>query len=76
MKDSPGAIESWKGQVEGLGLYSSYQDAVDGEAIEFEWNIFQAFSSCLFSRDPERLGEKEHPSRRVQGPDHLHVNVQ
>ena len=28
MKDSPGAIERWKGQVEGLRLYSSYQDAV------------------------------------------------
>ena len=28
MKDSPGAIERWKGQVEGLRLYSSHQDAV------------------------------------------------
>ena len=38
MKDSPGAIERWKGQVEGLRLYSSYQDTVgiDGEATEFE----------------------------------------
>ena len=39
MKDSPETIEKWKGQVEGLRLYSSYQDAlgIDGEAIEFEW---------------------------------------
>ena len=38
MKDSPGGIERWKDQVEGLKLYSSYRDAVgiDGEAIEFE----------------------------------------
>ena len=28
------------------------------------------------SRDPERLGDKEHQARRLQGPDHLHVNVQ
>ena len=28
------------------------------------------------SRDPKRLDEKEHSTRRVQGPDHLHVNVQ
>ena len=28
------------------------------------------------SRDPERLGEKEHPARGVQRQDHLHVNVQ
>ena len=42
MKDSPGATERWKGQVEGLRLYSSYQDAVgiDAEAIEFEWKNF------------------------------------
>ena len=39
MKDSPGAIERWKGQEEGLRMYSSYQDAVglDGEATEFCW---------------------------------------
>ena len=28
------------------------------------------------SRDPERLGDKEHQARRLQGLDHLHVNVQ
>ena len=46
MKDSPGAMEGWKGQVEGLRLYSSYQDAVgiDGEAIEFERKNFTRFS--------------------------------
>ena len=26
MKDTPGATERWKGEVEGLRLYSSYQD--------------------------------------------------
>ena len=38
MKDTPEAAERWKGQVEGLRLYSSYQDAVglDGEAIELQ----------------------------------------
>ena len=46
MKDTPGATERWKGLVEGLKLYSFYQDAVgtDGEPIEFEWNIFTGFS--------------------------------
>ena len=47
MKDSPGAIERWRGQLEGLRLYSSYQDAVgiDGEAFEFESTNFRGFSS-------------------------------
>ena len=50
MKDSPGAIGRWKGQVEGLRLYSSCQDAVgiDGEAIVFEWKNSQDFHHCLF----------------------------
>ena len=34
--------------------------------------IFVIISS---SRDPERLGDKEHQARRLQGPDHLHVKV-
>ena len=28
------------------------------------------------SRDPEGLGDQEHQARRLQGPDHLHGNVQ
>ena len=50
MKDSPGAMQRWKGQVEGLRLYSSYQDAVriDGEAIEFERKHSQDSHHCLF----------------------------
>ena len=43
MKDTPKAVERWKGQVEVLRLYSSYRDAVgiDGEAIEYEWGNSQ-----------------------------------
>ena len=51
-----------------------FQDAVgiDGEAIEFEWKkVPRIFIIVNSSRDPERLGEKEHPARRAQGPDHL-----
>ena len=73
MKDSPKPMERWRGQVEG------FRDAagIDGEAIEFEWKNSQDFHHCLFfTRDPQRLDEKEHSARRVQGPDHLHVNVQ
>ena len=56
MKDSPGAIERWKGQVEGLRLYSSYQDAagIDGEAIEFEWKVFPGFSSLSILQDIQK----------------------
>ena len=75
VKDIPGATERWKGQVEELKMYSSCQDAVglDGSRVE----KFTRFSVIVCSsRDPERLGDKEHQARRLQGLDHLHVNVQ
>ena len=53
VKDISGATERWKGQIEDLKKCSSYQDAVglDGEAIEFEWNIFPEFSSLSLLRE-------------------------
>ena len=62
---TPEAIERWKGQVEGLRLYSSYQDAVgiDGEAIEFEWKMFPGFSSLSILHEIQQDSEKRkiHP---------------
>ena len=48
-----GATERWKGQVEDLNRYPSYQDAVrlDGEPIEFEWKNFPGFSSLSLLRE-------------------------
>ena len=38
---------------------------------------FRGFSPLSnSSRDPERLGREEHPTRELLRPDHLHVNVQ
>ena len=67
-------IQRWKGQVEGLRLYSSYQDAV-GCLWRSTWvrvgkfpNIFIIVHS---SRNPTRLGETEDPDRGGHRPDHL-----
>ena len=79
MENGPRVAErKWKGQVEDLRMYSSHQDAVgiDGEAIEFEWIFPRIFDIVQFSRDPERLGGEEHQTRKLPGPNHLHVNVQ
>ena len=60
MKDIPGAVQRWKGQVEDLKMYSSHRDAVgiDGEAFEFECKNFQGFSSlstlCEIQQDLEK----------------------
>ena len=76
MKDTPEAIERWRGLVAGLRLYSSYQDAVgiDGDATEFEWENFPEFSSLAILQDIRK--DLERKSRGVQRTHHLHVNVQ
>ena len=42
-----GAITRWEGQGEEFKMYTSYGESlgIDGEAIEFEWNIFRALTS-------------------------------
>ena len=53
VKDVAGATERWKGQVEDLKKYSSYQDAVglDGELTDFAWKKFPGFSSLSLLRE-------------------------
>ena len=53
VNDIAGATERWKGQVEDLKKYSSYQDAVglDGEPTEFEWKNSLGFSSLSLLRE-------------------------
>ena len=53
MKDTPGATERWKGQVEDLKKNSSYQNAVglDGEPIDFELKMFPGCSSLSLLRE-------------------------
>ena len=47
MNDSKDAITRWEGQVEEFKMYPSYKElsGIDGEAIEFDWNIFSGLSS-------------------------------
>ena len=55
-KDISGATERWKGQVENLKKYSSYQEAVgfDGEPIEFAWTVFPGFSSTSLLQEIQK----------------------
>ena len=50
MNESKEAKARWEGQVEGLRMYPSHPEAVriNGDAIEFEWNIYPGFSSLAF----------------------------
>ena len=61
------------GKSENSKMHPSYKEllGIDGEAIEFGWNIFPRFSSLqIHPRDPTRFEKKEHQNWRVHGPDH------
>ena len=49
----PESNEAWKNRVEGIRSEKSYRDydAINGESTEFEWNIFQGFTTLqLFDK--------------------------
>ena len=60
MNDSKEAITRWECQVEELKMYPSHKEllGIDGEAIEFECDIVQGFSSSQIlqeiQQDPKR----------------------
>ena len=81
MTDPADANRRWEGQVEEDGKVKFQQtDAhrelfgIDGESIEFKWNIFPGLTSLEIPRkNPERLARTKHWTWRSN---HLHVDVQ
>ena len=74
VKDISGATERWKGQCRSQEIFvvprrSRTRRRTGTIRVE-------NFPRISFLRDPERLGDEEHQAGRLQGPDHLHVNVQ
>ena len=65
-------------QIEDLKKYSSYktQLASTEKQLNSSGKFLWIFVVITSSRDPERLGGKEHQARRLQRSNHLHVNVQ
>ena len=80
MSESKDAILRLEGQVEEFKMYPSNKElpGINGEAIEFEWNIFPGFLSLQILQEIQQdLKRKSiEPEESVHRPDHLHVNVQ
>ena len=51
-KESKDSIERWEGKVEEFKMSLSYTELtrIDGETIEFEWNISQGFRHYTFCK--------------------------
>ena len=78
MNDSKEAIVSGKVQRKDSGCifltkkqWESMEKQLDSSAI-----FPRIFAISYPSRDPNRFGQKDNQTRRVQGPGHLHINVQ
>ena len=72
MNESKEATTRWEGQVEEYKMHPSYNKllGLDGEAIEFEWNIFPGFLSLQIlqqiQRDEKRASiEPEESTNRI-----------
>ena len=52
-------------------------DKIDGEPMEFEWNIFPGFTTLQLVRESPRVTVNiERTNRKFYWTDHLHVDVQ
>ena len=59
--DSKCAIERWEGQVEEFKMSASHKEltGIDGEPIEFEWNISRDLHYCRFFRKSGKTFENK-----------------
>ena len=78
MNENPQSNTVWEDKL--MWFKSSPQnralDTIDGEPLEFEWNIFPGFTTLqLCKRSPKVLVKNERRTRRSHRTDHLHVDV-
>ena len=78
MYENKDAIKRWWGQVEEFNMSPSYKEllGIDGEVIEFEWDIFLGFSTLQIFQKPRWFEREEHRTGKIHRLDHLHVKVQ
>ena len=61
--DPADANRRWEGQVKECQETDSYKElfGIDGESIEFEWNIIPGLTSLeILPKNPERLARTKH----------------
>ena len=78
VNQNPTSISVWKRQLEWFKDSPQYRtlNTIDGEPMEFEWNIFPGFSTLqLVSKVQEFMTKMDDPSQ-IQRTNYLHVDVQ
>ena len=59
-------------------LNSEYRnlDTIDGEPMEFEWNIFPGFTTLQLVQEVQKFMNKNERTRTIPRTKYLHVDVQ
>ena len=79
MNENPQSHNAWEDRLTWFKSSPEYRalDKIDGEPMEFEWNIFQGFTTLqLCQQRPRVIVEIERNTREIHWTDHIHVDVQ
>ena len=79
MNENPQSNIAWEERLTWFKSSPEYRalDKIDGEPMEFEWNIFQGFTTLqLCSKVQELLSRLSVEPEEFHWTDHLHVDVQ
>ena len=79
MDQNPQSNHAWEHRLTWFKSSSQYRtlDTIDGEPMEFEWNIFPEFTTLQLCNNVPRVPVKnERKAKRIYRKDHLHVDVQ
>ena len=79
MNENPQSNYAWEDKLMWFRSSPQYRalDTIDGEPMEFEWNVFlRIHHIAALQLSPRITVEYEHRARRFHRKNHLHVDVQ
>ena len=79
MNQNPQSNTAWEDKLTSFKSSPQYKtlDTIDGEPMEFEWNIFPGFTALQFCyKVQEFMSKNERKAKIIYRTDHPHVDVQ
>ena len=78
MNQNPQSNTVWEDKLTWFKSSPQYRalDTIDGEPMEFEWNISQDSPHCSTATKYKSSCQNERKARRIYRTDHLHVDAQ
>ena len=78
MNENPQSNTVWEDKLMWFESSPQYRtlDAIDGEPMEFEWNIFLGFTTLQLVREVQEFMNNNERPRTIPKTNHLHVDVQ